>query len=254
MKSVIQTFLVILAVTLTPQVNAGVSESEYQAIKKALSVLKKDVVVTKKDIKSSALPNLYEVTFGARIFYVSKDGKYLLTGELFDVKNARNLTEDAKVAVRLNIMKKIDEKDMIIFTPKDGKVKHTVTVFTDIDCPYCQKMHYEINDYLSRGIRVRYLLYPRAEVGSDTYNKAVSVWCAKDRKAAFADAKARKPIKAATCSNPVSKHMQIGQEIGVTGTPTIVQQDGRLVPGYVPAKYLIKVLEKNKDKKKISAR
>ena len=113
MKSVIQTFLVILAVTLTPQVNAGVSESEYQAIKKALSVLKKDVVVTKKDIKSSALPNLYEVTFGARIFYVSKDGKYLLTGELFDVKNARNLTEDAKVAVRLNIMKKIDEKDMI---------------------------------------------------------------------------------------------------------------------------------------------
>ena len=144
MKSVIRTFLIILAVTLTLQVNAGVSESEYQAIKKALSVLKKNVVVEKKDIKPSGLPGIYQVIFGARVFYVSKDGRYLLTGELFDVKNSRNLTEDAKVAVRLKIMKKIDEKNMIIFEPKDGKVKHTVTVFTDIDCPYCQKMHDEI--------------------------------------------------------------------------------------------------------------
>ncbi|NOT84829.1 MAG: DsbC family protein, partial [Methylococcaceae bacterium] len=117
-----------------------------------------------------------------------------------------------------------------------------VYVFTDIDCGYCRKLHSEIDQYLAAGISVRYLFFPRAGKGSDSYNKAVSVWCAKDRAKALTLAKQDKEIEEKTCPNPIDKHMQLAQEFEVRGTPMIVSDKGAVFPGYIPAKQLAESL------------
>jgi len=140
---------------------------------------------------------------------------------------------------------KLGEDSMIIFSPKNGKVKHTITVFTDIDCGYCRKLHSAIDEYNELGIRVRYLAYPRAGIGSASYDKAVAVWCAKDRKKAMTQAKNNQSVNSGKCANPVAEHFEMGSKIGVRGTPALVLESGQLVPGYVPPQRLAAILEKD---------
>jgi thiol:disulfide interchange protein DsbC len=137
---------------------------------------------------------------------------------------------------------KIKNVEMIIFSP--DKTKHTITVFTDIDCPYCQKLHAEIEDYNKAGIEVRYLMFPRAGVDSPSYKKAISVWCANDSNKALTDAKQGKKVEAKTCENPIQSQMTVAQMVGVTGTPAIVLEDGEMLPGYRPVKEMSVVLDR----------
>ena len=129
---------------------------------------------------------------------------------------------------------------MIVFAPK--VVKHTVTVFTDIDCPYCRRLHKEVPAMNELGIKVRYLAFPRAGVHSPSFKEAVSVWCAKNPAQALTDAKAGKKVPEVTCDNPVLQHMALGEQVGVTGTPAMVLEDGRMLPGYIPATRLAQLL------------
>ncbi len=207
--------------------------------------LAKIMTVAQPDsIKPSPIDGLYEVVYGAQIFYATKDGRYLVQGDILDVNGQRNLTEQRRSATRLAAIDKVSEDKMIIFSPQaPQKVKHTITVFTDIDCGYCRKMHSEIGSYLKQGIRVRYMSYPRTGVDTPSYFKAVSVWCAKDRKDALTRAKQDEPIETKTCKNPVKEEMQLGEEVGVSGTPTIITDTGRLLPGYVPAIHLAQILD-----------
>jgi len=192
-------------------------------------------------INPSKISGLYEVTVGSNIIYVSEDGHYLIQGHLIDVKNKKDLTEDKLALTRRLALDKIGEDQMIIFRPK--KSLHTVSIFTDIDCGYCRKLHSELDQYLAQGITIRYLFYPRAGKGSESYNKAVSVWCADDRNAALTQAKKGNIPPSKTCPNPVDKQMQLGEDFGVRGTPMIVTEKGNIFPGYVPAKQLAKALE-----------
>jgi thiol:disulfide interchange protein DsbC len=130
---------------------------------------------------------------------------------------------------------------MIIYSPK--QVKHRVTVFTDIDCQYCRRLHQEMAELNGMGIEVRYLLFPRAGVGSKSYDKAVTVWCSANRQQALTDSKAGKNLPNKTCDNPVDKHMALVEKLGITGTPTMVLEDGSMIPGYVPAARLLAALE-----------
>jgi thiol:disulfide interchange protein DsbC len=123
-----------------------------------------------------------------------------------------------------------------------------VSIFTDIDCGYCRKLHSELDSYLAEGIQVQYLFYPRAGKGSESYNKAVSVWCAKDRNAALTAAKKDQKVEAKTCENPIDEHMAIAADFDVKGTPMIVTDKGTIYPGYLPAKQLLEVL-KDENKK-----
>lgn len=193
-------------------------------------------------VNPSPIPGLYEVTFGSHIVYVTGDGKYLVQGEITDLMTREPVTEKRKQGLMQAAIAGLDEKDMIIYGDKD--LPHTVTVFTDIDCGYCRKLHRQIADYNARGIRVRYLAYPRAGVGSASYNEAVSVWCADDPKAAMTLAKSGKTVPSRKCENPVSEHFQLGQDFGIRGTPSMVLDDGELIPGYVPPERLSAVLEK----------
>jgi len=119
-------------------------------------------------------------------------------------------------------------------------------VFTDIDCGFCRRLHSEIGKYNAAGIRIRYLFMPRAGKGSDSYKKAVAVWCAKDRQQAMTDAKAGKDVPAQTCENPVEEHIALADLMGLSGTPTLILPDGELLPGYVPADRLKAMLDEQK--------
>ncbi len=185
-------------------------------------------------IRPSPIDGLYEVAYGAQIFYITADGKYLIQGDILDLKNRKSITQEAARKGRAEVLAKIKDEDTIMYKPK-GKTKHTITVFTDIDCPYCRKLHKEREAYNKAGIAIRYLLYPRAGVNSPSYDKAVAVWCAKDRAKALTDAKLHNKIDMKTCDNPVKKHLQLGEEVGVSGTPAILLEDGTLIPGYRPA-------------------
>jgi thiol:disulfide interchange protein DsbC len=195
-------------------------------------------------IRPSEIKGVFEVTIGASIYYVSEDGKYLLQGRLIDLANKVDLTEQKLSSTRKAALEKLGTDKMIVFKPKIGKYK--VYVFTDIDCGYCRKLHSEIDQYLAEGIQIQYLFFPRAGKGSDSYHKAVSVWCAKDRNAALTAAKKDGSIENKTCDNPVDEHMQLAAEFDAKGTPLIVTENGNTFPGYLPAKQLLEALQSEK--------
>jgi thiol:disulfide interchange protein DsbC len=212
-----------------------------QAMAKSMPSVKID------SIKPSVINGLYEVIVGSNIIYVSDNGKYILQGHLIDVEARRDLTEEKLGDTRIQAIKKVGQDNMIVFKPKISKYK--VSVFTDIDCGYCQKLHSEIDQYLAEGITIQYLFFPRAGKGSDSYNKAVSVWCSEDRNAALTAAKKGNVPAPKTCDNPVDEHMQLGAEFDVKGTPMIVTEKGNIYPGYLPAKQLVEALESEKAQK-----
>jgi thiol:disulfide interchange protein DsbC len=191
-------------------------------------------------IKLSPIPDLYEATYGAEVIYITRDGRYVIRGDVLDLKQKANLTELQRAAGRLKLVNELDEKDMIVFAPKE--VKHTITIFTDVDCGYCRKMHQEIAELNKAGIKIRYLAFPRSGVDTPSYYKMVSVWCAKDRNSALTAAKADQPVEKKTCDNPVQKHLEVVKKLGVRGTPALLFENGDLVPGYVPATQLIQAL------------
>jgi thiol:disulfide interchange protein DsbC len=201
--------------------------------------------LTVGDIQPSEVKGLYEVMVGANIFYVSEDGKYLIQGRMFDLEAKKDLTEEKLKAARAALIGAVPETDMIIF--KAPMQKYVINIFTDIDCGYCRKLHSEMDQYLAEGITIQYLFFPRAGKGSESYKKAVSVWCADDRNAALTAAKSsHNPPPSKSCSNPVDKHMALGGELDVRGTPMMITPKGTIFPGYMPAKKLAKALSQEK--------
>lgn len=194
-------------------------------------------------ITETPMRGIYEVMMGPQVMYVSGDGRYMMQGRLVDLESREDLTEPRKSKARKQAVDKVGEDQMVIFAPE--KFDHTVTVFTDIDCGYCRKLHSQIGEYEDEGIRIRYVFYPRAGVNSKSYAEAVSVWCADDQRQAMTDAKAGKPIADKTCDNPVKSHMELGELLGINGTPAIVLDTGEMVPGYVPPKRLSALLKAN---------
>lgn len=233
MKFIIKQFGLLFLLT-----NACVVVADEAAVKKALAKFMPSEQIDR--VKPSEINGLYEVVSGSNIFYASEDGKYLIQGQLFDAEAKKNLTETKLAGVRKVALEKVGEQNMIMF--KAPIQKYTVTVFTDIDCGYCRKLHSEIDQYLAQGITVRYMFYPRAGKGSDSYSKAISVWCSPDRNKALTAAKKGDLPETKQCENPVDEHMQLAESFGVNGTPMIITQAGNILPGYVPAQQLAKVL------------
>lgn len=232
LKTIALSFVSLALMSFT---NAHADEEQVRdALSKSMPSLKID------SIKSSEVKGVYEVTIGASILYVSDDGKYLFQGHLIDLVAKKDLTDVKLAGARQLAVNKVGEENMIIFKPEKSQYK--VSIFTDIDCGYCRKLHSEMDQYMAEGITIQYLFYPRAGKGSESYNKAVSVWCADDRNAALTDSKNGKTVEQKTCDNPVDEHMQLGVEFEARGTPMIVTEKGNIFPGYVPAKQLAKAL------------
>lgn len=196
--------------------------------------------VSIKDITLSPIPGLYQVVALPNYFYVSADGRYVVDGDLFDMASRKNISQTGRNKSNAIAIAAMAEDSMIIFGKKT--LKHTVTVFTDIDCGYCRKLHNEVKEYNKLGIRVRYLAYPRAGVGSDSFKKAEAVWCSKDKAKALTDSKNGVDVKLEKCNSPIEKHFALGEAVGVRGTPAIFLADGSILPGYIPAARLSAIL------------
>ena len=191
-------------------------------------------------ILATPVQGLYQVSIGPMVVYMTADGRYLMIGKMIDLQNQLDLTAEAKAKAVKKALAKVPEQSMIIY-PAKGAQKHVITVFTDIDCPYCHKLHQEIPKLNAAGVTVRYLAYPRAGIGSQSYDKAVSVWCASDRNQAMDQAIAGQ-VTPKTCQHTVDNQFELAQVFEVTGTPTIILDTGRVIPGFVPAEKLIQVL------------
>lgn len=197
------------------------------------------------DVAHSPVAGIYQVQIaGGPILYVIGDGEYFFDGDLYKVKPGRfvNLREQAMVGVRKELLAAVDANDAIVF-PSVGPTKSFMYVFTDVDCGYCRKLHGEVPELNRRGIEVRYLAFPRAGIGSPTYHKMVSAWCATSRQDALTELKNGGTVETMECAkNPVAAQYDLGQRVGVTGTPAIVLADGTLLPGYQPAAALARLL------------
>ena len=185
----------------------------------------------------------FEVTVQKEIFYITKDYKNLVSGNIIELKTGENLTEKTKKNRRVSLINNLDTSGMIIYKPK--KTNHVITVFTDTSCPYCKKLHNEIDNLITNNIEVRYVLFSRNGNNDDAFRQMVSIWCSSDR---------LKNLDAAfdgnfiendnSCENPISKNYASAQSLGVTGTPMMFTGDGKLISGYQPSRAIIAYLEK----------
>jgi len=224
-------------------------EDPAEAIKQKIS---KALDVSIDHISPSPVAGWYQVQHAHDFAYVSADGKYLMQGELVNIDSGERLTEELRRADRLQALAQLGSDNMIEFAPKPPlTAKYVVTVFTDLDCPYCRKLHSQIKDYNAKGIAIRYAFFPRHGIGSPTYFQAISVWCSADRQDALTRAKLGQDIPARKCTNPVDKEYKLALDLGITGTPGLILPDGTLYPGYAPPDDLLAALEKRaaEDKK-----
>jgi len=192
------------------------------------------------EVVKSELPGFYQAVLNGQIFYVSADGKYLIHGSVFDIGAKIDIGERQLAVLRKATLAKIPASQQIVFAPPNPK--HTVTVFTDVDCPYCREFHKQIAQYNQLGIAVNYVLFPLAfHPGAD--KKAEAVWCSHDRNVSYTDAMSGKDPGKGTCANPIASLTELGKSMGVDGTPAIFTADGEHVGGYIPPDKLAQRLD-----------
>jgi len=226
---------------ITQAANAAENNELFeQAIKKITSSSVKII-----EVNDTPINGIKEVMVdggrGSEIIYISDDGKYIINGSLFDIENRVDLTDQKKSVIRKEMLTQFGASQRIDFFPEE--MKHHVTVFTDIDCGYCRKLHSEMAGYNKLGIGISYLFFPRAGLQSASYDKAVNVWCAADQQQAMTSAKAGESVDPKKCDNPITEQYKAGLSAGVSGTPALVLDNGTLMPGYLPPEQLIQRLE-----------
>lgn len=179
-------------------------------------------------VRKSEIPGFYEVVVSGQVVYISADGKYLIQGDVIDVATKTSISGRALAGVRNAALKNLPVEKRIVFAPQNPK--HTITVFTDVDCPYCRKFHQNIAAINQQGIAVQYVFFPLSiHPGAD--KKAVAVWCAQDRNAAYTAAMNGQDPGKKTCDNPVAETTALALKIGIGGTPTIIAADGTQIGG-----------------------
>lgn len=184
-------------------------------------------------VKPSPIDGWYTIQKSSVVAYITTDGRYLLQGDLIDLEQQVNLTEANRTDARRDVMSAVTDDQVIMFSP--AEVKYSVSIFTDVECTYCRRLHSQMDEYLAHGIEVRYLMYPRSGPASRSWITAEEVWCSADRASALTMAKLDKKFETSACdASIVQDHYSMGQEVGLTGTPAIVFEDGELVAGYLP--------------------
>ena len=230
--------LILLISSLLTSFTVSAESGDVEKLRQALAITMPSVKPAK--ISETPVTGLFEVIVGSQVVYMSVDARYMIEGDLFDLKTKKNVSEDAKSAIRLAAIEELGSANMLVYKPKT--VKNIITVVTDIDCPYCRRLHSEIPDYMKNDDEVRYVFMPLK--GAADMKKTVSVWCAQDQQLALDIAKAGGEVEDKTCENPIKEHLQLARDLGVRGTPAIILENGLLLPGYVPVDKLIAEIRK----------
>ena len=196
---------------------------------------------TIESIEPSSLKGIYKVYYGdLQPIYVSEDGNFFIYGDMYKIgsNNITNLTKEEIKGRRSDILDSIPADELIIFKSNNELV--SITVFTDVDCGYCRKLHSQIDEYNQAGITIKYAAFPRSGIGTQTFTKMVGAWCSEDPKQAMTDLKNDKKMNLDFCEEqPIARHYIIGQKLGINGTPAIITPDGDLIPGYVSPEELL---------------
>ncbi len=240
----IKSCLLTLLTTLTLSLwcfSSAAEDANIQIITDSIYQLDPNLVPT--SIKPSPIPGIYQVLFGAEVFYASEDGQYIIQGELLDIKNKENISETEKSKVRADTLKHLPDSDVISFMPE--KTENTIYVFTDISCAYCRKLHQDVPELNENGVAIKYLAYPRTGVNSSAAFELAAVWCSEDRNRALTDAKAGLSVDAPECDHPIAEQYELGLSFGIKGTPAIFLENGHMVPGYYPPERLIKIIKES---------
>ncbi|MBP7982077.1 MAG: thioredoxin fold domain-containing protein [Arenimonas sp.] len=222
-----------------PAAKPAVAQGNEPAIRAALGKVAPGVKISA--INPSPIAGFKEVVVDGRVMYVSTDGKYLLQGSLINLSTRTNLTEASEAVLRRALLDAVPDSRKISFAPANPK--HRVTVFTDIDCGFCRKMHNQVNEYNKLGIAIDYLFFPRAGIGSESFQKAVNVWCAPDRKVALTMAKNDRSLPKKNCTNYVTMDYKLGMQVGVEGTPAVYTASGMSIGGYLSPQDMLKALQ-----------
>lgn len=242
--------LVVVVLILWPvSLLADEQQKQIDAVSKLIEQRLPSVQI--QHIAPSVVPGLYEVMASGQLLYISEDGKYLINGRLFDITNGIvNLSDQTKERIdaqknpyRKAELAKLPNDDFIVFKADDEKFR--ISVFTDVDCGYCRQLHREMENYNDLGITVQYLGFPRAGIGSPSHAKLRSIWCSDDPNAAMNKGKIQREFGSATCDDPLAEHMNLVRNFGISGTPAIILQSGRLLPGFVPPAQLLQMLEQD---------
>lgn len=235
MNTLLRIFTLVFTISAAAQVSADDAITELKA-----SLAKRLPQYDASYVEKTPIEGIYQVIIGGQVIYMTRDARYMIDGNLVDLSTKKNYSEEAMSVIRLSQIEKLGEDKMVVYSPET--IKHIVTVVTDIDCPYCRRLHSEMDQYMAGGVQVRYIFMPLK--GQGDYRTTVSVWCARDRNEALNLAKAGVEMEAKDCENPIDEHLKVSRNLGVRGTPAIILQDGSMLPGYVPANKLIAELAK----------
>ena len=231
MNRMLLIFAALFAGLLTTPVNAEIEgDKNFDVVEAKLRSLVPDAKTIA--ISETPIEGILQVQINSDIVYVTTDGQYLLQGQIMDIDSRVNITDQAMSGLRVDLITELNRDEQISFSP--DKPKYDLLVFTDLDCGYCRKLHNQMAEYNEVGIAIHYLAFPRAGIGSASFDKYVSVWCADDQNEAMTLAKNGADPEPQDCANPVEDQYQLGREIGVTGTPALITADGTLIPGYMP--------------------
>lgn len=228
--------------SVAPKVSANFDEAKLKA------TLSAKIGVTVSKVTETPFPNVVLLMTERGTFYSTKDGGFFIQGNVYDIRGngAVDLAQASMAEARLEGVERFKD-DMIVYPAKDEK--YVVSIFTDITCGYCRKLHSEMDDYNKLGITVKYLAYPRAGVydQSGSFSKGFqdlrSIWCHEDPVEAMTKAKGGAAVVQRICDKPIKEEFEFGQQIGVSGTPAIILENGDLLPGYKPAADLEKILK-----------
>ena len=220
---------------------AGENSAELDQVRKKIGEMFD--MIKPEDVSGSPVDGWYTIHTGSIVAYISADGRYLLQGDIIDLDNQVNITEATRTGARRELMSTVTDEQTIVFSPEE--VKYSVAVFTDVECTYCRRLHSQIEDYMARGIEIRYLMYPRNGPASRAWTTAEEIWCASDRKSALTLAKLDREFDTAKCdASIVQDHYVMGRDVGLNGTPAIVLEDGTLIAGYLAPDQLAAQLER----------
>lgn len=192
-------------------------------------------------VNVTPVPGLFEVTVEGQLIYLTADGRYMVHGDIYDRLTMANISDTARGKVRLKVLKDIPDSQTIVFGPK--KAAHTLTIFTDSSCGFCRKLHQEVPELNKQGVKVRYMLFPRAGLGTPNFRELQSVWCADNQQDAMNKVKAGQSIPPKVCKDPIEQHMDFAQSFGLTGTPFMLTETGTVINGYRPAAQLVEMLK-----------
>ena len=215
-------------------INASAANPEDAVKENLLKLLPANMQI--ESIAETPMENVYMVSAGSQSLYVYSVGAFIMIGDVYDAERKVNLGEEMKNEKMAEALASIPLSEMIVMGEPTDRY---VTVFTDTDCGYCQKFHKNVAELQSKGLQVRYLMFPRAGINSASYDEAVSVWCAEDQREAMTIAKSGGSVPPSVCENPVEKQYRLGQKLGVRGTPTMVLDSGKVIPGFLPPAQLL---------------